>query len=68
MAGFLGNARQWRKFEKRSAKLFDRYKVDEARAEASGLDITELCREKGWSRHASMSQALAAHSRANFGI
>src|SRR5262249_21360043 len=28
MAGFLGNARQWRKFEKRSAKLFDRYKVD----------------------------------------
>jgi hypothetical protein len=28
MAGFLGNARQWRKFEKRSGKLFDRYKVD----------------------------------------
>jgi hypothetical protein len=28
MAGFLGNARQWRKLEKRSAKLFDRYKVD----------------------------------------
>jgi hypothetical protein len=28
MAGFLGDARQWRKFEKRAGKLFDRFKVD----------------------------------------
>ena len=28
MAGFLGNARQWRKFEKRTKKLFGRYRVD----------------------------------------
>jgi hypothetical protein len=28
MAGFVGDARQWRKFEKRAEKLFRRYKVD----------------------------------------
>jgi hypothetical protein len=28
MAGFLGNARQWRKFEKRAGKLFKRFRVD----------------------------------------
>lgn len=28
MAGFVGNERQWRKFEKRSSKLFGRFKVD----------------------------------------
>ena len=28
MAGFLGDARQWRKFEKRAAKLFARFRVD----------------------------------------
>jgi hypothetical protein len=28
MAGFVGDARQWRKFEKRAGKLFGRYHVD----------------------------------------
>jgi hypothetical protein len=28
MAGFLGDARQWRKFEKRVTKLFKRFRVD----------------------------------------
>jgi hypothetical protein len=28
MAGFVGDARQWRKFEKRVAKLFTRYRVN----------------------------------------
>jgi hypothetical protein len=28
MAGFVGDERQWRKFEKRSGKLFKRYRVD----------------------------------------
>lgn len=28
MAGFLADARQWRKFEKRTAKLFARFRVD----------------------------------------
>jgi hypothetical protein len=28
MAGFVGDARQWRKFEKRTAKLFKRFRVD----------------------------------------
>jgi hypothetical protein len=28
MAGFVGNARQWRKFEKRVGKLFKRFRVD----------------------------------------
>jgi hypothetical protein len=28
MAGFVGNARQWRKFEKRAGKLFSRSRVD----------------------------------------
>jgi hypothetical protein len=28
MAGFMGDARQWRKFEKRASKLFDRFRVD----------------------------------------
>ena len=28
MAGFIADARQWRKFEKRSAKLFARYRVN----------------------------------------
>jgi Protein of unknown function (DUF3800) len=28
MAGFMGDARQWRKFEKRVGKLFARYRVD----------------------------------------
>jgi hypothetical protein len=28
MAGFVGNLRQWRKFEKRVTKLFARYRVD----------------------------------------
>jgi hypothetical protein len=28
MAGFLGDARQWRKFEKRTTKLFARFRVD----------------------------------------
>jgi len=28
MAGFVGNARQWRKFEKRAGKLFKRFRVD----------------------------------------
>lgn len=28
MAGFVGDARQWRKFEKRAAKLFTRFRVD----------------------------------------
>jgi hypothetical protein len=28
MAGFVGDARQWRKFEKRAAKLFRRFRVD----------------------------------------
>ena len=28
MAGFVGNARQWRKFEKRAARLFNRSNVD----------------------------------------
>jgi len=28
MAGFIGDARQWRKFEKRTTKLFKRYRVD----------------------------------------
>ena len=28
MAGFVGDARQWRKFEKRTAKLFKRFHVD----------------------------------------
>src|SRR6266849_5185123 len=28
MAGFVGDARQWRKFEKRASKLFARYRVD----------------------------------------
>lgn len=28
MAGFVGDARQWRKFEKRAAKLFKRFRVD----------------------------------------
>lgn len=27
MAGFVGNARQWRKYEKRTASLFKRYGV-----------------------------------------
>lgn len=28
MAGFMGDARQWRKFEKRTSKLFKRFRVD----------------------------------------
>ncbi len=28
MAGFVGNARQWRKFEKRAGRLFKRFRVD----------------------------------------
>lgn len=28
MAGFIGDARQWRKFEKRCARLFKRFRVD----------------------------------------
>ena len=28
MAGFLADARQWRKFEKRTTKLFARFRVD----------------------------------------
>src|SRR5229473_3740600 len=28
MAGFVGNARQWSKFEKRAGKLFKRFRVD----------------------------------------
>jgi len=28
MAGFVGDARQWRKFEKRTGKLFKRFRVD----------------------------------------
>jgi len=28
MAGFIGDARQWRKYEKRAAKLFKRYRVN----------------------------------------
>jgi len=28
LAGFVGDARQWRKFEKRAGKLFDRFRVD----------------------------------------
>jgi Protein of unknown function (DUF3800) len=28
MAGFVGDARQWRKFEKRARKLFNRFRVD----------------------------------------
>jgi hypothetical protein len=28
MAGFVGDARQWRKFEKRATKLFQRFRVD----------------------------------------
>ena len=28
MAGFLGDRRQWRKFEKRAGKLFKRFRVD----------------------------------------
>src|SRR5690242_12174988 len=28
MAGFVGDDRQWRKFEKRSGKLFKRHRVD----------------------------------------
>ena len=28
MAGFVGTARQWRKFEKRAGRLFSRYGVD----------------------------------------
>src|SRR5579863_3291764 len=28
MAGFLADARQWRKFEKRTTKLFTRFRVD----------------------------------------
>jgi len=28
MAGFLGDRRQWRKFEKRTGKLFKRFHVD----------------------------------------
>ena len=28
IAGFVGNARQWRKFEKRATKLFARFRVD----------------------------------------
>jgi hypothetical protein len=28
MAGFVGDARQWRKFEKRAGKLFGRFRVD----------------------------------------
>jgi hypothetical protein len=28
MAGFVGDARQWRKFEKRASKLFKRFRVD----------------------------------------
>ena len=28
MAGFIGDARQWRKFEKRTSKLFKRFGVD----------------------------------------
>ena len=28
MAGFLADARQWRKFEKRTTKLFVRFRVD----------------------------------------
>ena len=28
MAGFFGDTRQWRKFEKRTGKLFKRFKVD----------------------------------------
>src|SRR3990167_1536726 len=28
MAGFVGDARQWRKFEKRTSKLFKRFRVD----------------------------------------
>jgi hypothetical protein len=28
MAGFVGDARQWRKFEKRAGKLFKRFRVD----------------------------------------
>ena len=28
MAGFVGDDRQWRKFEKRSGKLFKRYRID----------------------------------------
>jgi len=28
MAGFVGDASQWRKFEKRAGKLFKRFRVD----------------------------------------
>lgn len=28
MAGFVGSARQWKKFEKRASKLFTRFRVD----------------------------------------
>jgi len=28
MAGFLGDVRQWRKFEKRAGKLFKRFRID----------------------------------------
>ena len=28
MAGFLGDRRQWQKFEKRAGKLFKRFRVD----------------------------------------
>jgi hypothetical protein len=28
MAGFLGDRRQWQKFEKRTDKLFKRFRVD----------------------------------------
>jgi Protein of unknown function (DUF3800) len=45
MAGFVGEARQWRKFEKRAGKLFNRFRVDVFHT----IDVRRTNKDfKGW--------------------
>jgi len=45
MAGFVGDARQWRKFEKRAGKLFSRYRVNVFHA----IDVRRTDKDfEGW--------------------
>jgi hypothetical protein len=45
MGGFIGDARQWRKFEKRDGKLFKRFRVDVFHA----VDVRRGHKDfKGW--------------------
>jgi len=45
MAGFVGDTRQWRKFEKRASKLFKRYRVDVFHT----IDVRRTDKDfKGW--------------------